>query len=181
MTAEVLLILVIRVVGSLPVLRWALVGALLAIAIDLSDLFIRELVDLGGVPRYQEFDKRADLVYLLTFFIVTTRWERVPRTIAGALLGFRLIGVALFELTDDRAVLFFFPNVFEFWFLFVASLPHWRPNFAFTRRATTAALLSLLALKLLHEYSLHVGRWFDGFTAMEAVEAIFGWVTGPLR
>jgi hypothetical protein len=37
----------------------------------------------------------------------------------------------------------------------------------------------LLAAKLFHEYMLHIGRWFDGFTAMEAVEAIWRFLTPP--
>jgi len=178
--AELLLILLVRVAGSLPVLRWAFVGALLAIAFDLSDLFIRELVDLGGVPDYQRVDKRVDSVYLLTFAVVASRWHGTARAVALSLLGYRLLGFAVFELTDKRSLLFFFPNVFEFWFLFVASLPHWRPQFAFTRPATAVALGALTALKLAHEYALHVGRWFDGFTAIEAVQAIADWLALPL-
>lgn len=164
-------------------LRWAFVGALLAIAIDLSDLFIRELIDLGGVPDYQRFDKRLDVIYLLTFLVVAARWQGTAPTVAVSLFAYRLLGFAVFEFTDKRSLLFFFPNVFEDWFLFVASLLYWRPQFAFTRRGTTVALgalTALTALKLAHEYALHVGRWFDGFTAVEAVQAITDWLATPL-
>jgi hypothetical protein len=162
------------------VLRWAFASALLAIAIDLSDLFIRELVDLGGVPDYQRFDKRLDVIYLLTFLVVAARGQGTARTVAVSLFAYRLLGFAIFELTDKRSLLSFFPNVFEDWFLFVASLPYWRPQFAFTRRGTTVALGALTTLKLAHEYALHVGRWFDGFTAVEAVQAITDWLAIPL-
>ena len=161
-------------------LRWAFVGALLAIAIDLSDLFIRELIDLGGVPDYQRFDKRLDVIYQLTFLVVAARWQGTAPTVAVSLFAYRLLGFAVFEFTDKRSLLFFFPNVFEDWFLFVASLLYWRPQFAFTRRGTTVALGALTALKLAHEYALHVGRWFDGFTAVEAVQAITDWLATPL-
>lgn len=161
-------------------LRWAFASALLAIAIDLSDLFIRELVDLGGVPDYQRFDKRLDVIYLLTFLVVAARGQGTARTVAVSLFAYRLLGFAIFELTDKRSLLSFFPNVFEDWFLFVASLPYWRPQFAFTRRGTTVALGALTTLKLAHEYALHVGRWFDGFTAVEAVQAITDWLAIPL-
>jgi hypothetical protein len=36
-----------------------------------------------------------------------------------------------------------------------------------------------VGLKFFQEYALHVGKWLDGFTAVEAVEAIWQWLTGP--
>ena len=57
LTAEVLVIGAIRILGSLPVLRWPLAGGLLAILVDLSDLLLRDTLDLGGIPDYQAFDK----------------------------------------------------------------------------------------------------------------------------
>jgi len=54
-TPEVAVIAVIRIAGSLPVLRWPLAGGALAILIDLSDLLLRDVLDLGGVPDYQSW------------------------------------------------------------------------------------------------------------------------------
>ena len=179
MTAEELAIAIVRVAGALPVLRWAFAGGLIAVFTDLSDLFLRNLLDLGGVRNYQALDKWLDQAYQLTFLIVALRWRGTARSVALALFAFRLAGFALFEATGARVVLLAFPNVFEWWFLFVASLPHWRPHFAFTRRNTAFALAGLTALKLLHEYALHGGRWLDGFTAVEALEAIGGWFAAP--
>lgn len=179
MTAEELVIAIVRVAGALPVLRWAFAGGLVAVFTDLSDLFLRNLLDLGGVRNYQALDKWLDQAYQLTFLIVALRWRGTARSVALALFTFRLAGFVLFEATGARVVLLAFPNVFEWWFLFVASLPHWRPNFAFTRRNTAFALAGLTALKLLHEYALHGGQWLDGFTAVEALEAIGGWFAAP--
>ena len=64
---EIVVIGGIRVLGSLPVLRWALAGALIAIAVDFSDLFLKNLLDLGGLKDYQRFDKVADLAYMGCF------------------------------------------------------------------------------------------------------------------
>jgi hypothetical protein len=105
----------------------------------------------------------------------------VPRGVAVALFGYRPVGFGLFEATGERAVLFAFPNVFEFWFVFVAAVMHWRPGFGFTRRNTVLVLGVLLGLKELQEYALHVGRRFDGFNSIDGVEAVFDWVTGPFR
>jgi hypothetical protein len=42
-----------------------------------------------------------------------------------------------------------------------------------------AIIVALVALKLFQEYALHYARWLDGFTAVEAVEAIWRFVTPP--
>jgi hypothetical protein len=181
LTWEMVVIGAVRVLGSLPVLRWAFAGAIIAILTDLSDLFLWNLLDLGGLGSYQRFDKYLDQVYLLTFLIVALRWGGVPRTVAVVLYCFRLVGFVAFEATGERGLLPFFPNVFEFWFLFVAAQRHWWPDFTYTRGAVLGWGAVLLALKVFHEYVLHWGRWLDSFTAIEAVEAIWRFVTAPFR
>ncbi len=185
MTLEVLVIGLVRILGSLPVLRWALVGGVLAILVDLSDLFLMNLLDLGGFPDYQAKDKWLDQVYLALFLLVALRWRGPARTIAVVLYAYRLLGFVLFEVAGERWVLFLFPNVFEFWFLYVA-FRLWRHRRrtsepistdripALTvRRPLVLALLVLTAAKLAHEYVIHVARALDSFTAIEAVEAIW--------
>ena len=93
MTLEQLVIGLIRIAGSLPVLRWAFVGALIAILVDFSDLFWKGWIDLGGIGDYQSFDKILDLVYMVTFLIVALRWNDPERVVAIALFVFRIIGV----------------------------------------------------------------------------------------
>ena len=120
MNAEELIISVVRIGGALLVLRWAFAGSIAAILIDFSDLFMMNLLDLGGVRNYQALDKWLDLAYMGTFLWVATRWAGPPRAIAVGLFAFRIVGVIVFELVGNRFVLLFFPNVFEFWFVFVA-------------------------------------------------------------
>ena len=174
---EEIVIGLVRVLGSLPVLRWAFVGALIAIVVDFSDLFLRNLLDLGGIENYQGFDKVMDLVYMATFLVVSLRWQGLAKSVAVALFVFRMAGFGLFEATQWRGMLFLFPNVFEFWFVYVAAVLHWRPSHLVTRREAMIALPALLAGKLLQEYALHVGKWFDGFTAVDAVEEIWRFAT----
>ena len=97
MTLEELVIASARIVGSLPVLRWAFAGAIIAILVDFSDLFMMNLLTLGGLRDYQAFDKLVDLVYMATFLIVALRWSGVARNVAVALFAFRIVGVAVFE------------------------------------------------------------------------------------
>ena len=128
MTTEELIISAVRIAGALLVLRWAFAGAIAAILIDFSDLFMMNLLDLGGVRNYQALDKWLDLAYMLTFLWVALRWSGPPRTIAATLFTFRIVGVLAFELIGNRWVLLFFPNVFEFWFVFVAATLRFTPN-----------------------------------------------------
>ena len=114
MTLEQIVIGLIRIAGSLPVLRWTLAGAIVAILVDFSDLFWMGFLDLGGLGNYQAFDKWIDIVYMLAFLWVANRWSGIERTVAIGLFGFRMIGFITFELTGARPILLAFPNIFEF-------------------------------------------------------------------
>jgi len=237
MTTEMWLIAAFRIAGALPVLRWPLAGAFIALFADLTDLFLREWLQLGGVKDYQRFDKWLDQAYMLTFLAVALRWQALPRNIAVALYTFRLAGFITFEITADRDILLLFPNVFEYWFIFIAALKTFgweepgagsqtpesatfagsasnpvelpgaeRPSdlrpptsdllpltswpilgplarfaipYRYTRAQLAVALTIILAAKLLHEYTLHVGQWFESFTPNEALEAIYRVLTPP--
>ena len=238
MTTEMWLIAAFRIAGALPVLRWPLAGAFIALFADLGDLFLREWLDLGGVNDYQRFDKWLDQVYMLTFLIVALRWQALPRNIAIALYTFRLAGFTAFEITGARDILLLFPNVFEYWFIFIAaiktfgweeepgarseepqpgvargspSIPVEQPRsetpadlrpptsdllppsswpllgpiarfiipYHYTRAQLAVTLTIVLAAKLFHEYTLHVGQWFESFTPNEALEAIYRFLTPP--
>jgi hypothetical protein len=176
---EEIIISAVRIAGALPVLWWAFAGALLAIAVDVSDLFQMNLLDLGGVRNYQALDKWLDLSYLATFLIVALRWRGPVRTIAVVTLAYRLVGVALFEVVGERDLLLFFPNVFEFWFLFVAGVRHYRPGYELTAGRSLKWLVPLAALKEAHEYVLHGARWLDKYVAVDLVVDWWRWLTSP--
>ncbi|HEY5641171.1 MAG TPA: hypothetical protein VIW01_14090 [Dehalococcoidia bacterium] len=193
MTTEEIIIAVVRIAGSLPVLVFPFPGAIVAMLTDMSDLFLMNLLDEGGVTDYQEFDKWLDQVYMVTFLAVALRWRGIPRDIAIGLFVFRLAGFVTFEVTQERDLLIFFPNLFEFWFVFVSGAkflrldeqwrgrPHLRGlvPFRYTRGQLAVVLPVLLAVKLLQEFALHVGRWFDDFTSVEAAEWIWRLLTPP--
>lgn len=177
MTLEVVVIAAIRIAGSLPVLRWPFLGGLLAVAVDLSDLLLMGVLDLGGVPDYQSLDKWLDQVYMATFLIVALRWSDPARSIAVALYVFRLIGFLAFEVSGERMLLLLFPNVFEFWFLLVAFVGAERiAGWGNGRIAIT--LIVLTGLKEIQEWALHGARLFDGVTALEAIDLFWRRLTG---
>ncbi len=192
-TTEEIIIAVYRVLGSLPVLFFPFPGAITAMLVDNFDVFLKNLLDEGGVRDYHTFDKWLDLVYMFTFFIVALRWQGTARNIAVGLFVYRLIGVAAFEVSQERDVLIFFPNLFEFWFVFVAGAKFLRLDeqwlgeprfgglvpFRYARGQLAVVLTVMLAIKLPQEYALHVGRWLDEFTAVETVEWFWRVLTPP--
>lgn len=181
MTLEVLVIGAIRILGSLPVLRWPLAGGILAVVVDLSDLLLRDVLDLGGIPDYQAFDKWVDQVYLGAFLMVAVRWADPERAIAVGLYLFRLVGFVAFEITGERALLLLFPNVFEPWFLCVAAVHRLRPGFAWRPVVTAAVLMVLVAVKEVQEWALHGARLFDSISSLDFLEMIRRWLFGPGR
>jgi hypothetical protein len=182
MTLEEVIISIARILGSLLVFKWAFVGGVIALIVDLSDLFMMNLLRLGGVRNYQSLDKWLDQVYMAAFLIVAvTRWSGPARNVAIVLYAYRMVGFVMFEVTEWRPGLLFFPNVFEFWFLFVASLPHWWPRLRFNRTTVALSLAVLTPLKLGQEYVIHWAQLLDSFTAVETVEAIWNFFTSPFR
>jgi hypothetical protein len=177
-TPELLVVAAVRIAGSLPVLRWPFAGGLLAIAIDLSDLFLRDYLDLGGLGDYQAVDKWLDQVMLALFLVVALRWRGPARTVAVLLYAFRLIGFVLFEVTGERLVLVMFPNVFETWFLVTAFLAWRRPGFEYTGPRVAVLLLGCTAVKLGQELLLHAWRAFDAYSTIDVVNAITRWLGG---
>ncbi len=169
MTLEELVIGLARIAGSLLVLRWAFAGAIVAILVDFSDLFMMNLLTLGGLRDYQAFDKLVDLVYMVTFMIVALRWSGTARNVALALFAFRIVGIGVFEVVDWRGLLLFFPNVFEFWFVFVAGMKRFRPSYELTPRRAALWMLPLLAMKEFQEYALHWGKWLYRYRATDVV------------
>jgi len=177
MTLEVIVIAAVRILGSLPVLRWPFFGGLLAILVDLSDLLLRDVLDLGGVPDYQGLDKWLDQVYLGLFLVVALRWRGPARTVAVALYAFRFVGFIAFELSHERMVLLLFPNAFEFWFIAVAALGDARIA-SWSRVRLAIVLIVATGLKEVQEWALHGARLFDGIGTLEALDLVWRRLTG---
>lgn len=162
----------IRCAAALPVLRWQLAGALLAIAVDLADLALFSYLSWGWPPDYQAFDKVADLALLATMLAASRRWSDPERRVSALLFAVRLAGVALFELGHVRWLLLVFPNVFEFWFVFVAARDRLWPGAALGGRRAAVILGLLTALKIGQEYLLHVDRRLDSYALTDVLKQL---------
>jgi len=92
---------------------------------------------------------------MLVFLRVAFDWKGLERGVAVGLFAYRMIGEVVFELSGARWTLLVFPNVFEFWFIAVAALHHYRPGAALSRRDAATAFVALLVGKEAQEYFLH--------------------------
>jgi hypothetical protein len=161
--------LAVRLLVPLTILRWPLASGVLSIAADTIDIVI---FNVWGFPSwgYQEFDKALDLYYLALEAIVVQRWAGFERGVASALFLWRLLGVALFELTGWRATLLVFPNVFELYYLLVLGVRRFVPAYELTPARTAAWLPALLVPKLAQEYLLHYARVLDDLVLFDVIE-----------
>ena len=172
LTNEEILILFIRTFGSLPVLFFPFIGSIFAIIVDLSDLFIMNFFQLGGVSDYQRLDKFADIFYLTLFFIVSLRWNSYEKLISIYLFLFRIIGLLLFFLFNERFILVLFPNVFEFWFILISGYKYFF-NYIISRKTVIKLLLISIILKLPHEIFIHYIKTLDNYTTTEFLQFFF--------
>lgn len=158
-TTGQLVVIALRVLAPVFILRWPLAGTVACLLLDAGDVIIVEWFGPGGMgAHYHSIDKVLDLYYLGIAAYVATRWElRVPRLLALGLFTWRVVGVALFELIGWRPLLFFFPNLFENWFLFCLVVWKWFPGVDLSRWRTSLIWLAVLLVpKMAQEYLLHV-------------------------
>tara|TARA_B110000263_G_scaffold7792_1_gene6633 strand:- start:216 stop:740 length:525 start_codon:yes stop_codon:yes gene_type:complete len=170
MTLEELIISFARIFASLIVFKFNFFGAILVILIDFSDLFMMNLISLGGVRNYQLLDKSLDLFYIGYFLLISLRWEKILRNISIFLFLFRILGFILFEFFQERIVLFIFPNVFEFWFLGITLLFLLKTKI--TKRKIIVVLIVTTTLKLTQEYILHVWKVLDNYRAIDVLNSL---------
>jgi hypothetical protein len=115
-------------------------------------------LDLTG---YQSYDKALDIYYLTVAYLSTFRsWDNFAAfEMSRFLYYFRLAGVALFEITHTRALLLFFPNTFEYFFIFYEAVRlRWNP----VRMSATLVVLAAGAIwvfiKVPQEYWIHIAQ-----------------------
>lgn len=150
-----------RILVPLGIPRYPLPAILVALVIDGLDQTIFSTFTSLDLSGYQSYDKALDIYYLSIGYLSTMRnWTSRPAfKIARFLFYYRLVGVALFETTDERLILFIFPNTFEYFFDFYEGVRvRWNP-----RRMSKALLIGATAfiwivIKLPQEWWIHVAQ-----------------------
>ena len=120
---------------------------------------------------YHSSDKILDS-YFLVFMAAYSwrRWRGLEKNIAQGLFGWRMIGFVAFQMTGTRWLLLIFPNLFMWWWVFVAGRDHYKPNWEITNKRAMVVLAIVLIPNMLSEITLH----FFEFSPIGAISDFFG-------
>jgi len=170
----VLLVIGARLVVPLFIPRFPLPALITSLVIDAIDQTIFQRFTSLDLSGYQSYDKSLDIYYLtIAYTAVLRNWTNgFAVEIARFLWYYRLVGVVLFEITGTRAVLFVFPNTFEYYVIAIEAIRlGWD-----IRRLSHKALIGITAfiwivIKLPQEWWIHIaGLDFTDFMK----ETVFG-------
>lgn len=169
-----LAVVLARVVVPLFIPLYPLPAILAALVIDGLDQTIFSATLQRDLPGYQSYDKALDVYYLTVTYLATMRnWDRGTAFGVGRFLWYyRLVGVALFEYTGLRWLLFVFANTFEYFVIALEGWKVWRNPFALSPRTiVTVAAAIWIFIKLPQEWWIHIAQLdFTDF----AKEVVFG-------
>ncbi len=157
---------VILVVGGrlfLPftIPTFPLVGSIACMILDSIDQSIFQQFPKIPLAGYQSYDKSLDIYYLAIIYMATMRnWTNAYAfKMSFFLYYYRLVGVLAFELTQVRALLFIFPNTFEYFYDFVEAV---RLGWDWKRMGKWTVLISTILIwvfiKLPQEWWIHIAQ-----------------------
>ena len=159
-------IVVVLVVGARLLLPFTipyypLVGSIACMILDSIDQSIFQKFPDIPLEGYQSYDKSLDIYYLAIIYFATMRnWTNRPafRT-SFFLYYYRLVGVVAFELSQVRAILFIFPNTFEYFYDFIEAV-HLRWDWKRVGKWTAiiSAALIWIFIKLPQEWWIHIAQ-----------------------
>ena len=172
--AVFLIVLAMRFIIPLFIPRFPLPAILLALIIDAADQTIFQQFTNLNLDGYQNYDKALDIFYLtIAFLAVYRNWTNTTAiNVARFLWYYRLVGVWLFEVTQERWILFIFPNTFEYFFIAYAAIrTQWDPRRLSHRAVIGLAAFIWIFIKLPQEWWIHIAQ--NDFTDFMKVD-VFG-------
>ena len=154
-------VIVARFLIPLSIPKYPLPGIIASLLLDAVDRSIfQQFTDLP-MDGYQGYDKALDIYYLAITYLSTLRdWSNhFAFRLSRFLFYYRLIGTALFEVTNLRLLLFIFPNVFEYFFIFYEIIRlKWDPLVLTKNKLVTVTVLIWLFVKIPQEYWIHIAE-----------------------
>jgi hypothetical protein len=153
--------------GPLLIFRFPLLGGLLTLPLDASDVMLFEAFGSGPLTdhAYHNFDKFFDTYYLTIEFLVARKWANsLARNTAISLFIVRFTGFFLFEAgtflrfneeNQLRPLFLLAPNIFENFFLAWLFIEKVKPTLLLTKKKLSVILLVVGIPKLIQEYVMH--------------------------
>ena len=163
MSDELIFMLVLLLRLGIPLLipRFPFPAILAALVIDAADQTIFQNNTDLDLTNYQGYDKALDIYYLAIAYLSTFRnWaDPFAARTAQFLWYYRLLGVMLFELFHERALLIIFPNTFEYFFIaYEVVRVGWNPARLGHRAVIILAACIWIFIKLPQEWWLHIAQ-----------------------
>lgn len=140
---------------------WPLPAAIACLVVDAIDQTIFQQFPAIPLEGYQSYDKSLDIYYLAIMYLATMRNWVNPTAFRGSrfLYYYRLAGAVAFEITQVRALLFVFPNTFEYFWDFVEAV---RMRWNTMRMGKWTVIVSIAAIwvfiKLPQEWWIHIAQ-----------------------
>lgn len=153
-----ILVTLVRVIVPLIILRFRLTGIVLSVLADMYDWKMVDFSRRDDYGFYQNWDKALDIYYQSFIAAVVLKFQdALVKYTALALFAYRIFGVILFNLLQERYLLLLFPNIFEnFVIFYLLFFNISKRKLLFTSWRVYIAVLSAVAFpKLLHEYFQH--------------------------
>ena len=150
-----------RLLLPLTIPYFPLAGVVACLILDAIDQSIFQQFPKIPLDGYQSYDKALDVYYLSITYLSTLRnWtnQRAFR-MSQFLLYYRLVGVVAFELSQLRAILFIFPNTFEYFFIFYEAVRlRWDPRRMGIWTVVVSTALIWVFIKLPQEWWIHIAQ-----------------------
>lgn len=149
----------IRVTGALLIFKWPLFGVLLSALLDGYDWDYLHTGKFFNYDFYQTWDKAMDITYLTVAIITVRHWKDIiAKKIAVFFYVFRTSGVFLYFLFQIKPLLFFFPNIFENFFIWYLIFTHISREYTISKSGVIWGfiILCIAIPKIIHEYVMHI-------------------------
>jgi|GEM_PF-644495 len=167
------IVIVLRLLVPISILRYPLGGFIAALVLDflshpLANMFGFHTDGFGGnYIDYHLIDKPLDIYFMSFALLASRQWQNtLARKTISVIFWFRLAGTVIFMLTGLRAIFFFFPNLFDFFYLYyfiaLRRFPSLLPN---SFKKLLIIIIILLIPKMAGEYIAH----FKELTTIEAI------------
>lgn len=172
-------IILLRLLIPFSILKWPLLGGILAMISDAIDVMLFEFFGYGFLGNlgfeYHQMDKVFDTWYLFFEFLVVMRWKDILAKRTGMFLfGWRFIGFLVFMFLGIREAFFFAPNIFEFFFLAMLIIWKFNEKFKLDIKKLTIILLIVGIPNIIKEYIMHFA--YPNQTWVFFRDNIFDWI-----
>ncbi len=150
-----------RFLVPLLIPRFPLPSIVAALVLDAVDQTVFQTFTGLELAGYQSYDKALDVYYLSIAYVSTMRnWRNgFAIEVARFLFYYRIAGVLLFELVEQRWLLLVFANTFEYFFIAVEVIRlRWDPVRLSRRAVLGIAGAIWVGVKLPQEYWIHVAQ-----------------------